>query len=260
MISAIQLGFRQRVAYRMELLTAMISSVVVAGLAASIWGALMREVELVGGLDARSMSTYVVVAWLVGGAATSRVDRELGERYRSGRMAHDLLRPIDLHAWTTGVDLGRALCTLLITGVPAAVVVSAFFWVDPPASPLLWALFAASVLCAVALSTQVALLAGSLVFRTHNADGAVSVRIVITSLLAGTVVPFAALPSDLAAVLSWLPFAGMAHTPAMIFTGQWSAVQCLGAVALQLAWLLALAAVARTAWTRSQRALVVAGG
>ncbi len=72
-------------------------------------------------------------------------EEELIERIRTGDVAVDLYRPVDLQGWWLASDLGRALFHLLGRGVVPLVFGALLFPLALPASPLTWVAFVLAV-------------------------------------------------------------------------------------------------------------------
>ena len=104
----------------------------------------------IAGYDARQGASY---AWLAQGlVATVALFgwNELAERIRTGDIAVDLARPVDLQvSWLAG-DLGRAAFMLLPRGLPPVLIGVLFFDVGVSPHPALYALAPVSIALAVA--------------------------------------------------------------------------------------------------------------
>ena len=74
----------------------------------------------------------------------------------------------------------------------------------------------------LAISVGLALdfiLSGLMIYLEHSIYAAIRVRMAVTTLLSGAVLPLALLPWGLGAIFEWLPFAATASVPLRIYTG-----------------------------------------
>jgi ABC-2 type transport system permease protein len=83
------------------------------------------------------------------------------------------------------------------------------------------------------------------------------VRMAISLVLSGALVPLALLPWNLGDTLQWLPFASLASAPLRIYTGTGDPRFLL---ALQATWSVVLWMLARRLWQRYREQLVSYGG
>src|SRR3954468_15479475 len=157
------------------------ASITVAAIAAA-GGAL-------AGYDAQQGATY---SWLVQ-ALLASVGlfgwRELADRIRSGDIAVDLARPVDLQLSGLGTDLGRAVYMLLPRGLPPLLVGLVFFDVALPLGPMPYLLTAISLPVAVAISFACRFLVNLAAFWLMDIRGAMTLYVVASNVLAGLIVP-----------------------------------------------------------------------
>src|SRR3954453_8468615 len=106
----------------------------------------------VGGYDAEAAGTF---AWasqapiaFVGGFTWN----ELALRVRTGDIAVDLARPVDLQLGLAAADVGRAAAVVLPRAVPILLVGAATVGLALPLDPRVWALGLVSVVLATLLS------------------------------------------------------------------------------------------------------------
>lgn len=249
-LAVLRLGLVHRFTYRLEAAVAVVSALAVVVVNTSLWSAAGE----VAGMGRPALSTYVVVAWLASAVCGSRLEEQVGERFRTGFIAADLARPLDLQAWLMARDTGRALASAVLTAVPVFAVMALFFPLSLP--PLAtWPLFGISLLLAASVGQQIGFLTGIAAFRLGHVAGVAHLKAALVILLSGAVVPVAAFPDAVRPVVLALPFQAIAHAPASVFLGAGA-----GPLAAQAAWALGLLVVCRLAWSGAVRRLVVLGG
>lgn len=255
-----QLGLKLVLAYRFEALVQLVSASVVALLNWSLWTAVMDGRDQVAGRDPAEMTTYVVIAWIITTFYGTRVDQELSARFRDGLIAVDLLRPWDLHLHHYFRDLGRAGVALVLTTLPLYLWTGGLLGLRTPTSPWTAPLFLLSLLLAHAISFGFAWLVGVASFRLRNAAGLAHLKATVISVLSGSLIPLDLYPGALRPLVLALPFQGMSHTPANLYTERIPLDAVWLPLAVQAAWAVALFVAGRVAFRAALRVLVVQGG
>ncbi|MBI0384825.1 ABC-2 family transporter protein, partial [Streptomyces albiflaviniger] len=151
-------GFKRYATYRVATVAGVFTNTVFGFILAYTYTALWDERPHLGGYDLAQALTFV---WL-GQALLAAValmgggfQEELQDRIRSGDIAVDLYRPVDLQLWWLATELGRALFQLLGRGVVPMAVGALVFELRLPASPLTWLWFLLAVALAVCVGFAV---------------------------------------------------------------------------------------------------------
>jgi ABC-2 type transport system permease protein len=216
----------------------------------------------IGGYDVAETLTYV---WLAQGllsvvASFGPSWYELGLRVRSGDIAVDLHRPLDLQAAGLAQDFGRAAYQLLFRAVPPFVLGALVFDLTAPTDALRWPAFFASVVLAIVVSFGIRFFFNLLAFWVLDFRGPYVIALAVSTLLSGLVIPLVFFPGALRDVLRALPFAAMLQTPIDVYLGEELGGSTAGALALQAVWALVVLAVGRVVLAAGTRKLVVQGG
>ena len=254
-------GYRRYAAYPAATAAGLFTNVFFGFLQAYILLAVFDVEDEIGGYDARDTVTYV---WLTQGllsvvASFGPSWYELALRIRSGDVAIDLHRPLDLQAAGLAQDAGRAAYQLFFRAIPPFVLGALVFDVTAPTEPLRWLAFAVAVALAVLVSFGVRFLVNLASFWLLDHRGPTLIALVVSHLLSGLIVPLAFFPEPFDTLARLLPFASMLQIPIDVFVGE-----PLGgngaALALQAAWAVALLALGRLALGAGTQKLVVQGG
>jgi ABC-2 type transport system permease protein len=195
-------------------------------------------------------------------------DPELRAMVRSGAVAYELCKPIDLYSLWFARALAWRTAPTLLRAVPMVLFATALLpWLGlgewrlaPPASPAAGLGFAAALVFALALAAALSTLVHIGLLWTLAADGLVMLATTAVSFLSGMIVPLPLFPDRLRAVLEWLPFAGLVDLPFRIYVGALPPGDLALVLARQLAWTLALIALGRWLIARGVRRIVVQGG
>lgn len=131
-------GFRRYATYRTATAAGVFTNTVFGFIMAYTYVALWDERPQLGGYDMPQALTYVwlgqallMTCAMMGGG----FEDELIERIRTGDVAVDLYRPVDLQLWWLAGDLGRAAFHLLGRGIVPMLLGSLAFDLALPASP-----------------------------------------------------------------------------------------------------------------------------
>ena len=188
------------------------------------------------------------------------VDAEIRAMIRSGAVAYELLRPLDLYAtWYCRALAWRTAPTLL-RSVPLVITAGLFLGLRPPpslASAGAWLLATVGALllgCAITTLMNISLL------WTISGEGISQLVPALVLIFSGMLVPLPLLPAWAQPVLHLLPFRGLIDIPFRLYIGHLPPQQAAPLLAHQLAWTAALILLGRWVLARGQRRLVVQGG
>jgi ABC-2 type transport system permease protein len=257
-----RVGYRRYAAYPAATAAGLFTNVFFGFLIAYILLAVYEERDDVGGYSEADTVTYV---WLTQGllsvvASFGPSWYELSLRVRSGNVATDLQRPLDLQRLLLAQDGGRAVYMLLCRAVPPFLIGALFFELVVPESVLVWVAFASSVCLAVLVSFAIRFLVNLMSFWLLDYRGPTNLAMVVTFLLSGLIMPLAFFPEPFGDVARVLPFASMLQLPIDIFVGAASGAEVAAVLALQAFWAFALLGLGRAALAAGTRKLVVQGG
>ena len=255
-------GFRRYATYRAATVAGAFTNTMFGLVKASILLAVISANggAAIGGYDARGASSY---AWLAQ-AALSTVYlfawSEVAVRIRSGDIAVDLARPVDLQLSLLAADLGRAAYSLLPRGLPALAVGALTFGLTVTTDPLMWLLGLASLTAAVVVSFACRFAVNLVAFWWVEIRGLMTLYVVATNVLCGLIVPVRWFPDWLRALAAATPFPSMLQTPVDVLGGTARGTAALAEVAVQLGWAVATLAGGRVLLRLATRKLVVQGG
>ncbi|MEU3116032.1 ABC transporter permease [Micromonospora chalcea] len=211
------------------------------------------------GFDWPQMKAYLLVAFVVGSLVSSYTDYRMANRIQQGDVAMDLVRPVDYQWSRLAESVGFAVYEAG-TAIVVVLAAAAIFGGMPPPDRDTVPLFILSALLVLPLRFGIVYLSGLLVFWTQNYVGVQAARIALITLFSGALVPLAFLPEWMRVIATYLPFVGMASTPALLYTGSLDGSDATTAVLVQAAWAVALWWLARLMWSAAARKLTVHGG
>ncbi|MFE4959748.1 ABC transporter permease [Streptomyces sp. NPDC056653] len=256
-------GFRRYATYRIATAAGLFTNTVFGFILAYTYMALWDERPQLGGYDMSQALTYVwlgqallATCAMMGGG----FEDELMERIRTGDVAIDLYRPIDLQMWWLAGDLGRAAYQLMARGIAPMVLGALAFPLALPTSPGIWLAYLVSVTLGVVVSFAVRYLVALSAFWLMDGAGASQIAFLAGLFFSGMLLPLTLFPGLLGEVARALPWSALLQVPADVFLGKrtgWGLVQ---AFAFQGGWALALLLAGRLVQSVATRRVVVQGG
>lgn len=189
-----------------------------------------------------------------------RLDADIQQMIRTGTVAYELARPMDLYWLWFSRTLGGRTAPLLLRAGPLYLVAILFFGLQPPTS---WAAaggFALSVLAAIVLGCALATLMSITLLWTISGEGLSRLLSMLAYVFSGSVVPLPFYPTWALQVLDVLPFRGLMDTPFRLYSGHLGPQALPLALAHQLLWAGVLILLGRWLLARGMRRLVVQGG
>ncbi|NWL33322.1 ABC transporter permease [Paenarthrobacter nitroguajacolicus] len=214
----------------------------------------------IGGYSAMEAATYV---WL-GQALLAPLglfgNTELASRVKSGDVAVDLSRSVNLTASYWAQDLGRAAFDVLPRGLPPLIVGALVTGLAMPGTPGPYLLGFMSIVAAVSLNFLGFFAINLLSFWVLEIRGFWMLYMVLMNLLSGFLVPVTWFPDWLLDFARATPFPSMLQTPVDILAGRTVGAESLAMVGLQLLWLTVLLGVVQVMVRFGSRRLVVQGG
>ncbi len=194
-------------------------------------------------------------------------DPELRDLIRSGEVARDLLRPLDLYwlwftrtlAWRLVSSGLRCAAILAFAGFALPRLGMVDLALPAPAGASALACFAVLMAMAALMSASMTVALSCFQFRQVSAAGITAIFAAIVSFFSGLTVPLPLLDGPIAAVAGLLPFRALADLPFRFWSGAIPVNDAPAAFLFQLAWLAAITAGGRVFLNMQLRDLAVAG-
>ena len=258
-------GIQEMVAYRVNFLCHLIGEIVSAFIMFFVWKAVFASSsqQTINGFSMEDMVVYLFITFLTAFLTYSDGAFAIGEEIVDGSIATRMIRPCSFDMCFLFHELGSRLISIAMIFVPIVAGVEIYRCVitgsvrfDIPH----FLLYLVSLTVAYGISFYFNVCYGFMAFFFKNLWGTSLIKETLTSFLSGAIVPLAFLPSGLAAVLNFLPFASLSYTPVMIYMGMYSYAEIAYRVGLQLFWLLAMFLLSKLIWRSAVKRLSVQGG
>jgi ABC-2 type transport system permease protein len=211
-------------------------------------------------LTVEQVTTYIWLGQAMLLLVMLDVDRDVAGMIRTGGVAYEMARPLDLYnLWFARAISGRA-APLIMRGIPIFVVAELFLNLEKPSSWSATALFMVSVVSGLLLAaSMVALMTISLLW-TVSGEGIYRLATPMIFFFSGIVIPVPMFPDWMQQSLTILPFRGLIDTPFRIYMGVFTGSAAFLGLLHQLAWTVVLVALGRMVLARGLQRLVIQGG
>lgn len=190
-------------------------------------------------------------------------DSELMDKIRTGSIAYDLCRPLDLYGYYYARILAQKLLGSLLRAGPMllfAFLLPRGVGITAPVS--LPALIAALLCLILGLLCTCALENITMAFtmRTLDSRGVQAMLNLLMVTFSGNILPLTLFPDSWQRIITLLPYAQILDAPIRLYTGQYALGEAPRVLLIQGLWTLALMGLGILLWRRHQKRLVVQGG
>lgn len=254
-------GFARQANYRLAMFAGLAANVVFGFVRAAIlFAAIDSAGGELGGYSKESISAYVWLSQGLIGAIELSGRAEIGDRVRTGDVAIDFTRPVDLQTWHLAEDLGRSAYTLLPRGLPSVLIGALTLGLAMPRTLLPYVLGSISIVMGVTISFYCRYAVNTLGFWLLDTRGVRTLYMVTSTFLAGLYVPVSLFPHWLYTIAYWTPFPSMLQVPIDIISGRETGLAALLDLTMQAFWVGVTCLVGRALTNAGRDKLVVQGG
>lgn len=252
--------FRTGLQYRAAALAGILTQAIFGLIHIMVFEAFYQSSDLPQPMAYPQVVTYIWLGQAMLGMLPWSIHTDIRTMIRTGTVAYELARPLDLYVLWYSRGLAALTAPTLLRAVPLCVIAGLFFGLRLPPSPassLAWALttFGALLLaCAISTLLNISL------FWTLSGDGLSRLAPTAVMVFSGMLIPLPFFPDWLQPVLNALPFRGLVDVPFRLYTGHMPPGDALGLFGFQIAWTVVLIAVGYGVLNRGIRRLVVQGG
>lgn len=188
------------------------------------------------------------------------MDPEVQQLVKTGNVAYELLRPIDLYRlWYCKTLAWRFIPTLLRASL-IFFIVGLFAGLNGPSSVTALLAFCVSIIFALLLSTSISTLFTISLFWTISSDGLSRLIGPVTALLTGLIVPLPLFPDWAQKIVHLLPFRAVLDIPFHFYMGLFQMTDIFWNLAFQLGWTIVLVFFGQWLLKRASKVLVIQGG
>ena len=230
-----------------------------------LWMAIYGSSEsgVIGNLTQNEMVVYIFMVYITSSLVSISISTWIGYDVVEGRVAMNLIKPIDYRASLIAEAMGDMIYHLIVPGV--------FIWAGVEAykvlvlgMPIVSITTVLLYLCSVFMSFLIYVLFdfcfGMVAFFTTYIFGLRMAKTALLSFLTGQLIPISLFPEVAQRVFDFLPFSSMIYTPVMIYLGKYSGQELAFALGRQFVWIVILYWLGSVIWKKVTKRLVVLGG
>lgn len=230
-----------------------------------LWMAIYGSSEsgVIGNLTQNEMIVYIFMVYITSSLVSISISTWVGYDVVEGRVATNLIKPIDYRASLIARALGDVLYHLIVPSI--------FIWIGievykvfvlkmPLVSLSTLLLYLCSVFMSFLLYVLFDFCFGMVAFFTSYIFGLRMAKTALLSFLTGQLIPISLFPEVLQNVFEWLPFSSMIYTPVMVYLGKYSGAELVKALGIQFVWVVILYVLGSIIWKKVTKRLVVLGG
>ena len=255
-----RIGFLNMLAFRARYYVGVLTYLFNVSVYYFIWRAVFHTGHGVAGLSLNDMVTYVAVGWAIRSFYFNEIDREMGTQVQEGKLAMNLIRPVDFQTVMIADAAGQSAFRAVLFTVPISIVLALIFPVKAPASLAAGLLFLWSAVMAFFLVAAINFLVGLIAIRSKSILGILRAKYLLLELVSGLLIPTTLFPEPLRTILLASPFPHINFTPAALYLGKATGLEAARLLGLQAGWTAVLLLWGHWAWKRSQRRITIQGG
>ena len=259
-LAVLSARFRMGLQYRSAAFAGLCTQLFWGMIRIAIFSAFYRSTLHAQSMTLSDTMTYVWLGQAMFAILPWQVDPDVQSMIKTGTVAYELLRPVDLYSlWFTRA-FGQRIAPLLLKAVPMLTIAAIFMHLKPPAT---WqcgvAWMTATFLAAILASVISALMTISLLWTTTG-DGIARLLPVFAYSLSGMDVPLVFFPNWSHPLLYALPFRYLVDFPFRLYLGKFPMSDWPALFGQEIAWIVALVILGRVLVARGRRKLVLQGG
>jgi ABC-2 type transport system permease protein len=262
-LSIVKLRFAVQLQYRAAAAAAFFTQLFFGFIRVMVYHAFYASTMVVQPISLEQVITY---EWLV--QATLRMlpwngDDEVIQLIRSGNVAYELCRPLNLYfLWFSRLIVLRIIPALL-TGVPLMILVYFLpegYGVKLPDSVAAGAAWLLSMFFALLLGCAISNLISLSTLWTIAGDGMQRILPALVMIFSGGIVPLVYFPDWAQGILKLLPFSGLVDIPFRFYLGMIPASEVFTFVLLQASWTIFFIIIGVLLLRLAMKRVVIQGG
>jgi ABC-2 type transport system permease protein len=255
-----RVGFINTLAYRLRYYTGIVTYFIYVSVYYFIWKAIYAHSTAIEGFDFANLLTYIGVGWIIRSFYFNNIDQELAYQVMEGRLAMDLIKPVNIQIMYVARALGESVFRLALLTIPTAVVLFLVYPLRLPASAGHASVFFVSVCLSSLIVAAINFAVGTFALRLQSILGLLRAKFFLLELFSGLLLPMTFFPHTVQKILAVLPFQYISYVPMLIYLGKLRGGGLARAIGIQIFWVAVLLALGDALWRWSTRKLIIQGG
>jgi ABC-2 type transport system permease protein len=256
----IRVGFVNTLAYRLRYYTGIVTYFIYVTVYYFIWKAIYEHSSTIEGFDFSHILTYIAVGWIIRSFYFNNVDQDIANQVIEGKLAMDLIKPVNIQFMYVAQAFGESLFRAGMLSLPTALALMLIYPLRRPASLHHFMAFLASVVLSFFIVAAINFAVGTLALRLKSILGLLRAKYFLLELFSGLLLPISFFPEVFQKLFKFLPFQYISYIPVLLYLGKINGGAIVGALALQLVWVVLLFAIGDAMWRWSSRKITIQGG
>lgn len=255
-------GIMESLRFRISTLTIVIGNTIYMFIAYFLWKAIYESVDtdVVNGMTFYDTLIYLVLAKALFSFMEMYIVWEMGDNIRTGKIALNLVKPIDCKSYTFWSQSGNFIMSFFTTFLPTFIIIY-FLTHGTLHIGFNMVFFAVSVVMSIVINFSIDYIVGTICLYTQSIWGINIMKEVIVLLLSGATIPIAFFPGMLKKIVYFLPFQSIYNTPLTILIDKNMNVKdVLLLLLFQLFWTFVMVTASNLFWKKSLKIITVNGG
>ena len=190
-------------------------------------------------------------------------DGDLLDKIRTGSIAYDLCRPLQLYGYYYVRIMAQKLVGSLMRAAPMLVFASLLpkgWGIEAPVSPAAFLVAVMGLLLGLLCVCALENITMAFTMRTLDSRGVQAMLNLLMMTLSGNILPLTLFPDSWQKVVTLLPYAQLLDAPIRLYSGQWPLTEAPRVLLTQCVWTLLLVHLGLLLWKQNQKRLVIQGG
>lgn len=255
-----RVGFVNTLAYRLRYVTGIVTYFIYVSVYYFIWKAIYEHSTAIAGFDFAQLLTYIGVGWIIRSFYFNNIDQELAYQVIEGRLAMDLIKPVNIQFMYVARAAGESVFRLALLTLPTAVVLFLVFPLRPPKSAGDAAVFLVSVGLSFLIVAAINFSVGTFALRLQSILGLMRAKFFLLELFSGLLLPISFFPRFAQKIMAVMPFQYISYVPMLIYLGKLHGRSLARAIGVQILWVAILLAIGDGLWRWSTRKVIIQGG
>ena len=190
-------------------------------------------------------------------------DPDLLDKIRTGSIAYDLCRPLNLYGFYYARIMAQKITGSLMRAIPMLVFAGLLptgWGISLPASVPGLLLSLVSLLLGLLCVSALENITMAFTMRTLDPRGVQAMLNLLMMTLSGNILPLTLFPDSWQKVITLLPYAQLLDAPIRLYTGDAPVNTAAGILLIQGGWVIVLTALGIWLWNRHQRRMIIQGG
>ena len=255
-----RVGFVNALAYRLRYFTGIVTYFIYVSVYYFIWKAIYEHSTSIEGFDFSQLLTYIGVGWIIRSFYFNNIDQELAYQVMEGRLAMDLIKPVNIQLMYVARAAGESIFRLVLLTAPTALLLFFVYPLLPPSSGRHTGVFLVSVILSFLIVAAINFIVGTFALRLQSILGLMRAKFFLLELFSGLLLPISFFPEVFQKIFALLPFEYISYVPMLIYLGKLDGSGLARAIALQFFWVAVLLAIGNAMWSWSSRKVTIQGG